>query len=129
MRKLIVMFVAAAFVCSMGAMAAEKTTTTAKHTTLMHASGELVSASASSIVVKEKDKEVTFSANDKTTFHVQGKPAKVEDLKSGDHVNVKYEHTGDAMIAHDIAASAPAAASTSTKPATTTAKTAEPAKK
>ena len=117
MRKLIVLAMTAALMSplTVAAGAAGATAKTGTHHAAMkHASGELVSTTATTIVVKEKSKDVTFTTDDKTKYRVHGKFAKAEDLKAGDTVTVKYTADGETLTAHEISATAPKAAASGT---------------
>ncbi len=119
MKKLFVLALAA--VCVLGlaslSMAAEKSVSkNASHRML----GEVVSVDAAghSFTIKEtvkggEAKEVTFNFDEKGKVMVAGKAAKLEDLKAGDSVTVRYTEKDGNKIAQELHVAKPAAAKTS----------------
>ncbi len=121
MKKLFVLTLAA--VCVLGlaslSMAAEKTVQkNASHRML----GEVVSVDAvgHSFTIKEtvkggEAKEVTFNFDEKGKVTVAGKPGKLDDLKAGDSVTVRYTEKDGNKIAQELHVAKPAAAKASSK--------------
>ncbi len=119
MRKVFVLALAA--VCVLGiaslSMAAEKAAPkSASHRML----GEVVSvdAAAHSLMIKEtvkggEAKEVTFNLDEKVKVMVAGKSAKIDDLKAGDSVTVRYTEKDGTKIAQELHVAKPATAKTS----------------
>lgn len=139
MRKLVTLFVAAAFVGSAAGLAfaqtgtapaapaapaekkADKTDMMEKKMAPRSAMGKVKSASADSLVVmgkaKGKDAEWTFALDSKTKIKKGGKDATAADLKEGELVSVKYmEHEGK-NLAQAVTARAEAAKKAESKPA------------
>jgi len=121
MRKLFV--VALAAVCVLGvaslSLAADKAVQkNASHRML----GEVVSVDpvGHTFTIKEtvkggEAKEVTFTFDQKGKVMVAGKPGKLDDLKSGDSVTVRYTEKDGNKIAQDLHVAKPAAAKAASK--------------
>ena len=81
-------------------------TAPAKHDKASHMVAEVVSVNGQTLVVKEsvkgQAKEVTLTVDPAAKITAGGKPAKLEDLKAGDSVTVKYTKSGDAMLVHQV---------------------------
>ena len=60
-------------------------------------------------------KEVTFTFDQKGKVMVAGKPGKLDDLKSGDSVTVRYTEKDGNKIAQDLHVAKPAAAKAASK--------------
>ncbi len=110
MRKsvalVMVLFVACAL-ASLAVAAEKKASKPAAH----RATGEVVSidATAKTITVKEKDKDVTFTLAENAKVMIHGKAGSLDQLKAGDHVNVKYMDKDGSQIAEEVStAKAPA---------------------
>lgn len=131
MKKLVTLFVAAAFAGSAAVAYAQTSTAPApaapaaekkadkadKKMAAKTASGTVKSASADSVVIKGKDADVTVAVDAKTKVKKGGKDAATGDLKEGDSVSVKYmEHDGK-KVAQTITAKAAAAKKAEAKPA------------
>lgn len=92
------------FACAMvsSAVAAQKkmgNTPAAKHVTAEVVS---VDATAKTITVKEKDKEMTFTLAETATIKIQGKASSLDQLKAGDKIQIKYTEKDGAQIAQEI---------------------------
>ncbi len=102
MRKSVVLAMALLFACAIVsfAVAAEKKAAPASH----KLTGEVVSvdATAKTITVKGKDKDVTFTLADNAKVMVHGKAGSLDQLKAGDHVSVKYTEKDGAQIAQEV---------------------------
>jgi Cu/Ag efflux protein CusF len=103
MRKSVVLGMALLFACAVAsfAVAAEKKTPRpGSH----HVTGEVVSvdATAKTITVKEKDKDVTFTLAEKAKVMIHGKTGSLDELKAGDHVTVRYTEKDGAEIAQEV---------------------------
>src|SRR5262245_51876025 len=110
MRKLFVLALVA--VCALGVVslssAAEKSAPPSKNAT-HHMVGEVVSvdSTAHSLMIKEtvkggEAKEVTFTLDEKVKVTVAGKPAKLDDLKAGDSVTVRYTEKDGNRLAQQL---------------------------
>lgn len=144
MRKLVTLFVAAAFVGSAAGLVFAQTGTSPaapaekkvdeadkmeKKMASKRTMGKVKSASADSLVVTGKakgiDAEWTFALDSKTKIKKGGKDATAADLKEGELVSVKYmEHDGKS-VAQAVTARAEAAKKAEGKPADTMEKPAE----
>src|SRR5258706_1060935 len=60
-------------------------------------------------------KEVSFNFDDKAKVMVAGKPGKLDDLKAGDSVTVRYTEKDGTKMAHELHVAKPAAAKASTQ--------------
>jgi phosphoribosylformylglycinamidine (FGAM) synthase-like amidotransferase family enzyme len=119
MKKLFVLALAAMCVVGLASlsMAAEKAVSkNASHRML----GEVVSVDAAghSFTIKEtvkggEAKEVTFNFDEKGKVMVAGKAAKLEDLKAGDSVTVRYTEKDGNKIAQELHVAKPSVAKTS----------------
>jgi hypothetical protein len=81
-----------------------------------HIHGEVTSldAAAKTFTVKEKlsngqTRDVTFTAEEKMKVTILGKPGKLEDVKAGDSIHVRYRNKGKLHEAGEIAIVAPPA--------------------
>ena len=54
------------------------------------------------VVTDKNDKDLTFHMDDKGKITLADKEVKLDDLKKGDEVEIKYEKDGDKMIAKEI---------------------------
>jgi len=121
MRKLLV--VALAAVCVLGvaslSLAAQKAAPkNASHRML----GEVVSVDPAghTFTIKEtvkggEAKEVMFTFDEKGKVMVAGKPGRLEDLKAGDSVTVRYTEKDGNKVAQDLHVAKPAAAKAASK--------------
>ena len=54
------------------------------------------------VVTDKNDKDLTFHMDDKGKITLADKEVKLDELKKGDEVEIKYEKDGDKMIAKEI---------------------------
>ena len=121
MRKLFVPVLALAFVLgvvSLAPAANKAVQKNASHSML----GEVVSVDPAghTFTIKEtvkggEAKEVTFTFDETGKVMVAGKPGKLEDLKTGDSVTVRYTEKDGNKIAQDLHVAKPAAAKAASK--------------
>jgi Cu/Ag efflux protein CusF len=105
MRKTVALVMALFVACAVVSFAtAAQKKGGAKAPTAKHVTGEVVSvdATAKTITVKGKDKDLTFTLADNAKVMVQGKAGSLDQLKAGDHVSVKFEEKDGAEIAQEI---------------------------
>lgn len=104
MRKSVVLGVAILFACAMVsfAVAAQKKASSAP--AAKHVTAEVVSldATAKTLTVKEKDREMTFTLAETAKIKIQGKESSLDQLKAGDKVQIKYTEKDGAQIAQEI---------------------------
>ncbi len=103
MRKSVVLGVAIMFACAIGsyAVAAQKKSSAPAS---KHVTAEVVSvdATAKTLTVKEKDKEITFTLAETAKIKIQGKEATLDQLKAGEKVQIKYTEKNGAQIAQEV---------------------------
>ena len=62
-----------------------------------------VDADKNQFVLTDKDaKDLTFKMDDNAKIRLNDKDSKLNDLKNGDEVEIKYEKQGDKFVAQDI---------------------------
>ena len=139
MRRLVTLFVTAAFVVGATGLALGQTGTAGavpvapaeKAMVSRTASGKVKSASADSLVVtgkaRGKDAEWTFALDAKTKIKKGGKDATAADLKAGDAVSVRYMEQEGKNVAQGVMARAEASRKAEGK--TTADKTEQPVEK
>ncbi len=135
MKKAVALFVAVAFAAGTAGFAAAQTTAPAApekkaeetkkpeakkaaKVSAKSARGTVKSASADSLVVASKDKELTFAVDPSTKIKRGGKTATAADLKEGDAVTVKYTEQDGKSVAQTVTAHAAKAKKAEKKPAT-----------
>jgi hypothetical protein len=131
-RKLVTLFVTAAFVGSTAGFALATSTAPAapapadkkmddKKASAKSATGKVKAASPDSLVVmgkaKGKDAEWTFALDPKTKIKKGGKDATATDLKEGDDVSVRYMEQAGKNVAQTVTAKAEPAKKMEGKPA------------
>ena len=103
MRKSLALGLVVLVACAVAsfAVAAEKR---ASKPATHHITGDIVSvdATAKTLTVKEKEKEMTFTLADNGKVTVHGKTGSLDQLKAGDHVSVRYMEKDGASIAENV---------------------------
>ena len=54
------------------------------------------------VMTDQNNKDWTFTLDDNTKIRLADKDVKLDDLKAGDEVEIKYEKKGDKLIAQDL---------------------------
>ncbi len=103
MRKSVALGMAILFACAVASLAVateKKSAKAASH----HAIGDVVSvdATAKTLTVKEKDKDMTFTIADNAKVMIHGKAGSLDQLKAGDHVSVRFTEKDGASIAQNV---------------------------
>ncbi len=103
MRKSVVLGMVVLFACAVASFAVaaqKKAAKPASH----HVTGEVVTvdATAKTITVKGKDKDTTFTLDEKAKVMIHGKAGSLDELKAGDHVSVRYTEKDGAEIAQEV---------------------------
>jgi len=121
MRKLFVLVLAVAFVLGVASLAPAANKAVQKSSS-HRMLGEVVSVDPAShtLTIKEtvkggEAKEVTFNFDEKGKVTVAGKPGKLDDVKPGDSVTVRYTEKDGNKIAQDLHVAKPAAAKAASK--------------
>jgi len=119
MRKTMVMALVAMVVLGFASLASASGKKATKASAPMHHKlvGEVVNidAAAKTFTVKEamktgEAKEITFTLSEHAKFMVHEKPGKIDDLKAGDSVTVKYMEKDGRNIAEECLVAKPKAA-------------------
>ena len=67
--------------------------------------GKIKSVSADKkelVMTDQNNKDWTFTLDDNAKIRLSDKDVKLDDLKAGDEVEIKYEKKGDKLIAQDL---------------------------
>jgi Cu/Ag efflux protein CusF len=103
MRKSVALGMAVLFACAVASFAVATEKRSSKPAS-RHATGEIVSvdATAKTLTVKEKDKDMTFTIADSAKVMIHGKAGSLDQLKAGDHVSVRFTEKDGASIAQNV---------------------------